>query len=153
MYLHTHILFNWATQSSYRRERYTQMPGCQNAILLPLRNSASPEKQENIFPTACKALERGKEGGKKGERPSLQWELDPSYSILARPWTYQKEATNLINHAYSSFFPWGKWICRNMGQCVLIILLSFRQVHGVDPQVNSSLEPHSWSWFLQKEET
>lgn len=72
MYLHTHILFNWATQSSYRRERYAQMPVCQNAILPPLRNSASPEKQEHIFQAAWKALERRKEGGKKRGRPSLQ---------------------------------------------------------------------------------
>lgn len=40
-----------------------------------------------------------------------------------------------------------------MGQCVLITLLASQQIHGVNPKVNSSLESHSWSWSLQKEET
>lgn len=61
IYLYTHILYNWATQSSYRRERYAQIPDIRMPSFPLLRNSASPEKQTNIFTAACNASEKWRE--------------------------------------------------------------------------------------------
>lgn len=86
--VHTHILSNRATQSSNRSERYDQMPVYQNSILL---TSFPPQEWcfiiENTFPAACNVLKAGMET----LRPSPCWELDLSYSLLARPCTHHEE--------------------------------------------------------------
>lgn len=130
------------------------MPKCQYVrILPPIWYSASQEKQENIFPAAWNLWrEAGKEGRRKGDPPCWEKWIFPTPFSVDFELTRRKQPTSLPKLAPPFFLRvkvyagiWGS-VSSSCFQ-----LLSKPMEFLNNPQENSSLDPHSWLWFSQKE--